>query len=86
MALPRVCRIDGVAIYVYHNDHVPPHFHARQADREARIGIESLVVLHSSLSPNAMERVLQWATRRQTELRRAWQQASAHDNVDPIAE
>ena len=39
---------------MYFADHVPPHVHAEYAEYEARIAIESLMVLSGTLPPRAM--------------------------------
>jgi hypothetical protein len=35
--MPRISSFHGVDIYMYYNDHVPPHFHAMHGDDEALI-------------------------------------------------
>ncbi len=82
--MPKVSEFFGISIYMYFDDHPPPHFHARYAGREARIDIESLSVLEGSLPPRAHGLVAEWAMLRREELRRAWRQASAPGPIDPI--
>ncbi len=41
----------GIASRMYHNDHTPPHFHARCAGEEAVIDIESRTFLDGWLPP-----------------------------------
>lgn len=33
-AMPSICEFDGMSIYVYGNDHNPPHIHVMHADDE----------------------------------------------------
>ena len=33
--MPCVCRFFGIVIYIYCDDHAPPHFHARYSGTEA---------------------------------------------------
>ena len=35
--MPRVSEFFGIVIYMYYNDHMPPHFHAEYAEHEARV-------------------------------------------------
>jgi hypothetical protein len=35
--MPCICQFFGIAIYMYFNDHSPPHFHAKYAGGEATI-------------------------------------------------
>lgn len=50
--MPRVSFFHGIAIYMYWNerDHPVPHFHAIQAEREASISVDG-VVLAGQLDP-----------------------------------
>ena len=40
--MPRICEFFGVIIYMYYNDHRPPHFHAEYAEHEALFAIDTL--------------------------------------------
>jgi hypothetical protein len=31
--MPEICRFYGIIIFMNHNDHDPPHFHARYEDQ-----------------------------------------------------
>ena len=44
----------GIAIYMYFDDHPPPHFHARYAGFEAVIRIDDLRVERGELPPRAL--------------------------------
>ena len=35
--MPRISQFFGIFIYMYYNDHMPPHFHAKWAEYEAII-------------------------------------------------
>ena len=52
---------------MYFDDHDPPHFHARHAE-EAKIRIDTLEVLDSTLGRRQLRLVLAWAELRQSEL------------------
>jgi hypothetical protein len=54
---------------------VPPHFHARYAEYEAEVAIQSLEVLNGSLPRRALALVLEWAADRREELRTNWEAA-----------
>jgi len=43
-SMPRVSAFFGIVIYMYYNDHMPPHFHAEYAEHEAIYEIETLDV------------------------------------------
>ena len=40
--MPCVCRFFGIVIYIYCDDHAPPHFHAKYSGTEALYEIETL--------------------------------------------
>jgi hypothetical protein len=48
--MPTISRFFGIVIAMYFDDHGPPHFHARHADGVAKIRIDSIEVIASTLS------------------------------------
>ncbi|MEK6701528.1 MAG: DUF4160 domain-containing protein [Planctomycetota bacterium] len=82
--MPRISYFFGISIYIYHQDHAPPHFHAKYAGEEAAIIIASLDIMDGSIHPRARGLVIEWAVKHQAELQRAWRQAQAQQSVDPI--
>ena len=73
--MPRLSQFFGVIIYVYHNDHAPPHFHAEYGEFEAAYAIETLDVLRGQLPRRAHGMVLEWALLHRAELRENWTRA-----------
>lgn len=73
--VPRISEFLGIVISMYYNDHAPPHFHARYAEHEARLVIESLETLGGSLPPRVLGLVREWAAIYQPELRADWEAA-----------
>ncbi len=57
--MPEISRFFGIVIYMYFDDHLPPHFHARYSGFEAVVDIESLTVLAGSLSHRALGMVVE---------------------------
>jgi hypothetical protein len=51
--VPRLSFFYGIAIYLYFEDHAPPHVHARYAGSEARVSITSGEMLDESLPRRA---------------------------------
>jgi hypothetical protein len=54
-------RFLGIIIYMYYDDHPPPHFHARYGRHIAVIDIDTLAVLRGRLPPRALGLVIEWA-------------------------
>ena len=64
--------VGGVVVYIYFDEHVPPHFHAIFAEHEAVVSIESLSVVEGKLPAAKLKQVLAWAAANQDLLRRKW--------------
>lgn len=73
--MPTVSRFFGVSIYMYHNDHLPPHFHAEYGEFEGIYEIETLELLRGGLPRRAHAIVVEWALLHRSELRKNWQLA-----------
>ena len=83
--MPEVSRFYGIVITIYHNDHPPPHFHARYAGAKAKFSMDDLRVLEGSVPPRVRALVVEWATMHLEELRRDWELARAQRPLLPIA-
>ncbi len=83
--MPQICRFFGIVIAMYFSDHAPPHFHAKYAEHEAVISIDSLRVREGSLPPRAFGMVLEWASLHREELFENWDLAHAGHPLRPIA-
>jgi uncharacterized protein DUF4160 len=73
--MPRVSQFFGIVIYMYYNDHMPPHFHAEYGEHEAIYEIDTLDIMRGSLPRRAHALVLEWATLHRNELRDDWGRA-----------
>jgi hypothetical protein len=69
---------------MYFDDHGVPHFHARHAERQAKITIDDLEVIESTLGRRQLRLVLAWAELHQDELRENWKRARAGDTLETI--
>jgi hypothetical protein len=83
--VPEVSRFYGIVITIYHNDHPPPHFHARYAGTKAKFAIDDLRVLEGSVPPRVRSMVLEWAAQHREELRANWDRARAQQPLTRIA-
>jgi hypothetical protein len=82
--MPCVCRFFGIVIYIYCDDHAPPHFHAKYSGTEALYEIETLRIYRGRIPPRAHGLVLEWADKHRTELIENWQRAQQHHEIVPI--
>ena len=59
--VPTISRFFGISIAMFFDDHGPPHFHARHAEGNAKVRIDSLEVIDSRLPRRQLRFVLAWA-------------------------
>jgi Domain of unknown function (DUF4160) len=78
--MPEVSRFYGIIIYMYLQDHNPPHFHAKYNDFQIVISIENFAVLNGKLPSKALALVIEWASIHQEELLQNWNNLSNADN------
>lgn len=70
--MPEISRFLGIVIYMYFNDHNPPHFHAKYNDYKASILIKTLGLMEGKLPSKVMSLVIEWAQEHQEELLDNW--------------
>jgi hypothetical protein len=83
--VPEISRFFGIIIFMYFNDHAPPHFHVRYGEQRAIVGIESLTLLQGKLTPRALGLIIEWAATHRDELLRNWEQARLQQPLNRIA-
>jgi uncharacterized protein DUF4160 len=77
----------GIVIAMFFDDHEPPHFHARYAEGGAKVRIDVVEVIDSSLPRRQLRLVLAWAELHQEELLENWRLARAGATlrqIDPL--
>ncbi len=82
--MPRISRFHGVDVYMYYNDHAPPHFHAIHGDDEVLIEFPPPKVYRGGIPRNLQKKVLQWAALHDRELEDNWRRASVGQPLLPI--
>lgn len=73
--MPIICMFRGIKIYMYWNDHMPPHFHAKYGGDEVIISINDLEVIEGNIPHKQLKMVLGWAAFHQEELLENWKLA-----------
>ncbi len=73
--MPVISRFLGVAIYMYWNDHNPPHFHAVWNEHEAIIAIDSAKVIAGEMPPNKLKYIENWCKINKLLLMENWELA-----------
>jgi len=82
--VPQISRFFGIVIAMYHDDHQPPHFHARYAGKEIQVGIADGRVI-GSFPHRAQVLVLEWWSLHREELEANWQLVVEGKQPNPIA-
>lgn len=79
--MPTISRFFGIVIAMYFDDHGFPHFHARHAEGEAKVRIDRIEVIDSSLNRRQLRIVFTWAELHQKELEENWRRARAGETL-----
>ncbi len=85
--MPEVSRFLGIVIYMYFNEHNPPHFHAEYNEFKASISIRSLGLIEGKLPARVMSLVVEWAQQHQNELLDNWdsiQESGEYHQIEPL--
>ncbi len=83
--MPRVSQFFGILIYMYYNDHAPPHFHAEYSGDEALYEIDTLRVYAGDLPRRVHNLVIEWADLHRAELSDNWIRARNGEPLKDIA-
>jgi hypothetical protein len=83
--MPRISAFFGIVIWMYYNDHQPPHFHATYGDQEALIIIGVGDLYEGQLSRRALWLVQEWEELHRAELLANWELARQAQPLVPIA-
>jgi hypothetical protein len=79
--VPTISRFFGISIAMYFDDHGYPHFHARHTGTEAKVRIDQIEVIESTLAIRQLRLVLAWAELHQLELLENWRRARAGETL-----
>ena len=64
--------VDAAKLYMYPNDHPPPHFHILYAEHRAVIGIQTMKLSEGNLPKAKLRAIMKWAKPRKAQLLAAW--------------
>ena len=74
----------SVSIYVYANDHAPPHFHIVAPDADALVDMRSLQIIRGRVRPKTFAAAVKWATEdaSRAALMAEWERLNESDDSD----
>ena len=81
--MPEISRFYGIVVYMFFNDHNPPHFKVKYGDFEANILIESGSILNGDFPISKMKLVSAWAEIHKDELLFMWNNKSFY-KINPL--
>lgn len=73
--MPLLSEFFGIKIYIYWDDHFPPHFHAEYNGIEILVDINSNNVIKGVFPSNKLKLILAWAEIHHEELLSCWELA-----------
>ncbi len=80
--MPEISRFLGMIIFMYFDEHNPPHFHVQYNEFRATVGIADLNVLAGHLA-RVRGLVEEWVELHRGELLRMWETKEFH-KVEPL--
>ena len=70
--MPEICRFYGIIVYMFFNDHNPPHFKVKYGEFEANVLIENGNLLNGDFPISKLKLVSAWAEIHKQELLAMW--------------
>ena len=81
--MPELCRFFGIVITMYHDDHPPPHFHARYAGQQAQFTFDGQL-LAGALARRIRDLIMIWAQEHRGELQQCWERVGRGEEPGTI--
>jgi hypothetical protein len=81
--MPIISRFYGIIIFIFWRDHCPPHFHAKYAEDEITIEIQSGAV-NGTMAKRALKLVDEWRILHINELMEEWKLAEQRKSLFTI--
>ncbi len=72
--MPEISQFFGIIIRMFHDDHPPPHFHAKYGEYHAKIHLETGEIIVGKLPRRALSLVEEWRELHRAELASCWKQ------------
>jgi hypothetical protein len=84
MTMPLVSMFFGIKIYIYYDDHDPPHFHAEYQGEKAVFDFRGNILNGDLNSRTATRLVREWVDLRCHELKEDWDLAQSGNTLKKI--
>jgi hypothetical protein len=77
--MPEISCFYGIIIYMFYNEHNPPHFHVQYQDFEAIIEIETGII-KGKIPRRALKLIFEWMDLHTEELLENWKKIEERKN------
>jgi Domain of unknown function (DUF4160) len=81
--VPEISRFFEIIVYMFFNDHNPPHFKVKYGEFEANIFIENGNLLNGDFPVSKLKLVSAWAEIHKNELLQMWNTKEFH-KINPL--
>lgn len=82
--MPIISEFFGIKIYMYWDEHIPPHFHAEYGNYKILVSIQESVVIKGAMPSKQLKLILAWCELHQDELMINWGSALNHGEIKKI--
>ena len=82
--MPVISEFYGIKIYMFWNEHLPPHFHAEYGDNKILVDIQNGTVIKGVFPFKQLKLVLAWCEIHREELMANWKNALQHQELRSI--
>ncbi|MGE5607497.1 MAG: DUF4160 domain-containing protein [Bacteroidota bacterium] len=82
--MPVISESYGIRIYMFWNEHMPPHFHAEYEDIKILVDTQNGTVIKGVFPFKQLKLVLAWCEIHRDELMRNWEYALQHEELHRI--
>jgi hypothetical protein len=83
--MPEISRFFGIIIFMYFDEHNPPHFHVKYGEDRAVLSITELKMMEGRIPKRALSLVLEWANDHRDELLNNWNSLQTTGEYSKIA-
>ena len=82
--MPQISLFAGIRIYMYYDDHNPPHIHAEYGEFQSLVDIQEGYVIRGSLPGKQLKYVLAWIEMHKDELMQNWELARMNEPLNSV--
>jgi hypothetical protein len=82
--MPEISRFFGIILWMFHQEHNPPHFHAEFQGKKAVFDFQGNILRGDLGSKTAVKLVREWVDLRVTELETDWMLAMKGQEIKKI--